>query len=169
MSESAAKPRAPCIYIDADACPQAIRTIIIKTAERTGLRAIFVANHAIGVRSGGLIEQVQVGHGFDVADDWIVDQCQAFDVLITSDIPLASDAMKKGAMALNHRGEIYSADTIAQKLSMRDFMDTMRSSLTKEGQVMSGSQNSFGARDKQLFAASLDKLVVKAQRLAPKS
>ena len=72
-------PRAPCIYIDADACPQAIRSIIIKTAERTGLRAVFVANHAIGVRSGGLIEQVQVGHGFDVADNWIVDQCRALD------------------------------------------------------------------------------------------
>ena len=116
------------IWVDADACPVAIREILFRAAVRTGVKLTLVANQPIRVPVSPLIEQLVVSPGFDVADNEIVKRAGSGDLVITADIPLAAEVMGNGAHALNPRGELYSTDTIRQRLNMRDFMDTMRAS-----------------------------------------
>ncbi|MGL4185565.1 MAG: YaiI/YqxD family protein, partial [Thiotrichaceae bacterium] len=116
------------IWVDADACPVVIKDILFRSAERTGLPLTLVANQSLRVPKLSNITSLQVPAGFDVADNEIVKRIQAGDLVITADIPLAAEVLAKGANALNPRGELYSPNTIKAKLSMRDFMDTLRSS-----------------------------------------
>jgi len=152
---------ASCIRVDADACPLALRQILNKAARRTGVSLIYVANHAIPVPADANITSVQVASGFDVADDRIAADVQPGDLVVTGDIPLAAEVMAKGAEAVSPRGIAYEADTIAQRLGVRDFMDTMRSSAVKSqsGHVsgMGGGPPPFGPREKQAFANVLDR------------
>ncbi|MGP5407185.1 YaiI/YqxD family protein [Psychrobacter celer] len=146
------------IWVDADSVPSIAKDLIIKTAERTQTAAIFVANQPIKLRRSPLLTMTVVPSGFDKADDYIVEQIQAGDLAITSDIPLANDILDKGALVLTTRGIIYNKENIKQKLNMRDFMDTMRGAGVLEPQEMSG-QKPYGERDKKAFADGLNKLV----------
>lgn len=144
------------IWVDADACPAVIKEILFRAAERTKIMVVLVANQAIPRPDSNYIQSVQVARGFDVADNEIVKRSQAGDLVITSDIPLAADVLNKGCFALNPRGEQYSPDTIAAKLTMRDFLDTFRASGTHTGGPPPLNQS-----DRQAFANKLDSLITK--------
>ena len=144
------------IWVDADACPAVIKEILFRAAERTKIMVVLVANQAIPRPDSNYIQSVQVARGFDVADNEIVKISQAGDLVITSDIPLAADVLNKGCFALNPRGEQYSPDTIAAKLTMRDFLDTFRASGTHTGGPTPLNQS-----DRQAFANKLDSLITK--------
>jgi uncharacterized protein YaiI (UPF0178 family) len=144
------------IWVDADACPGVIRDILYRAAERTGVPLTMVANQPIQVPKARHITAIRVSAGFDVADNEIVRQVAAGDLVITGDIPLAAEVMEKGADALNPRGELYTASTIRSKLNMRDFMDTLRSS-----GVQSGGPPPLGQRERQDFANHLDRLLAR--------
>jgi uncharacterized protein YaiI (UPF0178 family) len=144
------------IWVDADACPVAIKEILFRAAMRTRVRLTLVANHAIRVPKSPFIHAVQVEHGFDVADDEIAKRCQAGDLVITSDIPLAAQILDKGGYALSPRGEAFSANDIQARLTMRDFLDTMRASGVVTGGPAALSQN-----DRKQFAGQLDSLLAR--------
>ena len=147
------------IWVDADACPAVIKDILFKAASRTKLPLSLVANHSMSVPPDKHITLTQVPSGFDAADDFIVEKCEAGDLVITNDIPLAADVLGKNALALNNRGEEYDKSSIKQILGMRDFMDTMRSS----GEH-TGGPKAFSQRDKQNFANALDRLLTQGLR-----
>ena len=140
------------IWVDADACPKVIKDILFRAAERTGVTVTLVANQPLSVPRIPSLRVLQVSSGFDVADNEIVKHLTAGDLVITADIPLAAEAIAKGADALNPRGERYSPDTIRGVLTMRDFMDTMRSS----GNV-GGGPPPLTQADRNAFASHLDK------------
>ena len=140
------------IWVDADACPNVIKEILFRAAERTGVAVTLVANQPLRLPRIPSLRAVQVPQGFDVADGEIVRQIAAGDLVITADIPLAAEAIAKGADALNPRGERYSADTIRGVLNLRDFMDTMRSS----GNV-GGGPPPLTQADRNAFASHLDR------------
>ena len=140
------------IWVDADACPRPVKEILFKAAERTGIELTLVANHAMAVPRVPNVRLVQVQGGFDVADQEIARRVAPGDLVVTADIPLAADVIARGAQALNPRGEMYSADTIRALLTMRDFMDTMRSS-----GVVTGGPPALSQADRQAFAGQLDR------------
>lgn len=145
------------IWVDADACPVVIREILFRAAQRTGLSMTLIANHPLKIPPSPLIQFMQVSHGFDVADNEIVDRVTAGDLVISADIPLAADIIAKGAWCLSPRGELFDKSNIAARLSMRDFMDTLRSS-----GVDTGGHKSFSHKDRLNFANQLDKLLQSA-------
>jgi|TARA_B100001057_G_scaffold69154_3_gene62935 hypothetical protein len=136
-----------------------IKDILFKAARRTKLPLSLVANHSMSVPPDKHITLTQVPSGFDAADDYIVEKCEAGDLVITNDIPLAADVLSKNALALNNRGEEYDKSSIKQILGMRDFMETMRSS----GEH-TGGPKAFSQRDKQNFANALDRLLTQGLR-----
>lgn len=140
------------IWVDADACPLVIKEILFKAAMRTKMSLTLVANHAMRVPQSPHIHFRQVEAGFDVADNWIVQKCHAGDLVITADIPLASEVIAKQALALNPRGELYTTSNIQQRLNMRDFMETLRSS-----GIQTGGPDALNQRDRQAFANQLDR------------
>ena len=140
------------IWVDADACPRPVKEILFKAAERTGIELTLVANHAMAVPRLPNVRLLQVQGGFDVADQEIARRVAPGDLVVTADIPLAADVIARGAQALNPRGEMYSADTIRALLTMRDFMDTMRSS-----GVVTGGPPALSQADRQAFAGQLDR------------
>lgn len=147
------------IWVDADACPVVIKEILFRAAERAKINVVFVANHAISHPESDFIRSMQVAQGFDVADNYIVQNVNSGDLVITSDIPLASDVLDKDAHALNPRGERYSPDSIKAILTMRNFMDTLRGSGTH-----TGGQQPYSQSDRQTFANQLDRLIMKSKR-----
>jgi uncharacterized protein YaiI (UPF0178 family) len=144
------------IWVDADACPRVIRDILFRAAGRVEIPLTLVANHALPVPPSPLINAVQVEQGFDVADNFIVQQVHENDLVITSDIPLAAEVIDKGALVITSRGERYTRNNIRQRLNMRDFMETMRSSME-----IGGGPPALGPRDKQAFANALDSYLAK--------
>jgi len=144
------------IWVDADACPVAIKEILYRAAERTRLSLILVANQWLKVPPSPYIRAVQVPRGFDVADNHIADNVQPGDLVITADIPLAAAVVARRAHALNPRGERYSQENIQQLLDMRNFMDTLRSS-----GVETGGPASFSQADRQAFAKQLEQILAK--------
>ncbi|PID43854.1 MAG: hypothetical protein CSB48_03445 [Proteobacteria bacterium] len=142
------------IWVDADACPVVIKEILYRAANRTSTLTTFVANQALRLPPSPYLKSLQVAAGFDIADNKIVQLCEKNDLIITADIPLASEVIDKGAMALNPRGELYTRENIRGRLNMRDFMDTMRAS----GVETSGPPPITQA-DRQKFANSLDKFL----------
>lgn len=143
------------IWVDADACPGVIKDILFRAAKRTGVELTLVANHAMRIPPGKNIRLLQVPGGFDVADHEIVRRAEKGDLVITADIPLASEIIDNGAMALNPRGERYTTENIRALLNMRDFMDTMRGSGVDTG----GGPPPLGQRDRQAFANALDTIL----------
>lgn len=144
------------IWVDADACPKVIKEILFRAARRTGVQLTLVANHALSVPADKNITALQVSSGFDVADNEIVQRCEKDDLVITADIPLAAEIIDKAGHALNPRGELYDKDTIRQRLTMRDFMETMRAS-----GIQTGGPAAISQTDRQAFANQLDKMLVK--------
>lgn len=144
------------IWVDADACPKAIKEILYRAADRVSVQVILVANQPLQVPRSRHIRTIQVPGGFDVADNHIVQQLEEGDLVITADIPLAAEVISKGGLALNPRGELYTKENIRERLNMRDFMDTLRSS-----GVDTGGPASFSQTDRQAFANSLDRLLAR--------
>jgi uncharacterized protein YaiI (UPF0178 family) len=144
------------IWVDGDACPNVVKDILFRAAERRQITLTVVANQLIRTPASKFIASVQVAGGFDVADNYIVKHLQENDLVITADIPLAAEVIAKHAHAINPRGELYTKENIRERLAMRDFMEEMRSA----GQV-SGGPAAFGIRDKQDFANALDRLLAK--------
>lgn len=144
-------PGATRVWVDADACPNVIKDILFRAAERAQVETILVANQWIRTPPSRFVRSMQVAGGLDAADSAIVDRIGRGDLVVTADIPLASLAIAKGALALNPRGELYTADTIAQRLSMRNFMDELRGA-----GIATGGPPALHARDRQAFANALD-------------
>ncbi len=144
------------IWVDADACPVVIKEILFKAAERTGVQLTLVANRPVRIPPLGCINFVQVASGLDVADNEIVKRLGVGDLVITADIPLAANVIEKGGSALNPRGEMYSPDSIKSRLSMRDFMDTLRAS-----GIDTGGPPVLNKGDRQNFANQLDKYLTR--------
>lgn len=144
------------IWVDADACPVVIKDILYRAAERTGVQLTLVANQPVRIPPSHCIKFIQVASGFDVADNEIVKRLSVGDLVITSDIPLAAEVIEKGAYALNPRGELYTANNIRARLTMRDFMDTLRASGIHTDGPPAMSQS-----DRKSFANNLDKLLTK--------
>jgi uncharacterized protein len=141
------------IWIDADACPNPIKEILYRVANRKAINTILIANQRLTIPLSPYIQSLQVGKGFDAADNKIIELVKKNDLVITSDIPLASDALNKGALVLTPRGEQYTLDTIKERLTIRDFMETMRAS-----GVQSKGPSPFSIKDRENFANQLDKL-----------
>lgn len=147
------------IWVDADACPVVIKEILYKAAERTKLQVLLVANRKIKIPKSKYVGLRIVPSGLDVADDEIVKNVEAGDLVITSDIPLAAKIVEKGALGINPRGDVYTAENIGERLSARDFMDILRSS-----GVETGGPSAMSKKDRQLFANSLDQTINKCRR-----
>ncbi len=142
------------IWIDADACPNIVKDILFRAANRTRTIMILVANQPIRIPPSPFITQIQVSAGFDVADNYIVDNMDAGDLVITADIPLADAAVEKNGSALNPRGELYQANNIKMRLAMRNLSDSLRSN-----GVMTGGPAKLGKKEIQAFANSLDRFL----------
>jgi len=150
------------IWVDADACPAVIKEILYRAAERLRVSLTLVANQALRTPPSSFIKTIQVGAGFDVADNLIVQQLLPGDLVITADIPLAAEAIAKGGHALNPRGEFYTPDTIKERLTMRNFMDELRGS-----GVQTGGPPTLSQRDRQDFANRLDQFLSQQSQQLP--
>lgn len=144
------------IWVDADACPVVIKEIIFRAAERLQISTTLVANQMLRTPPSRFIRAIQVPSGFDVADAHIVEQLAAGDLVITADIPLASQVIERGAYALNPRGELYTTANIQEILTMRNFMDELRGA-----GVETGGPAAFSLADRQSFANQLDRFLAK--------
>jgi uncharacterized protein YaiI (UPF0178 family) len=142
------------IWVDADACPVVIKEVLFRAANRAQIHTTLVANHAMRTPNSKWIHFQHVESGFDVADNKIVQQIEAGDLLISSDIPLASEAINKGAQVLSPRGELYTQTNIKARLNMRNFMEELRNSGVETGGPKAMSQG-----DRQTFANHLDRLI----------
>ncbi len=147
------------IWVDADACPVVNKDILCRAAERTEVLTTFVANQFIRIPPSRQLKFIQVAKGFDVADNEIVLRVEEGDLVITGDIPLAAEVIEKGAVALNHRGELYTTQNIKETLNMRDFMDTLRSS-----GLETGGPSAMNQADRQAFANQLDKFLSRRKK-----
>ncbi|PZO34134.1 MAG: YaiI/YqxD family protein [Leptolyngbya sp.] len=146
------------IWVDADACPNVIKEILFRAAKRVEIKTTLVANQELQIPGSPYIDSVLVRSGLDVADSYIVQHLQPQDLVITADIPLAAEAIEKGAYALNPRGEFYDAGNIRERLSMRNFLTELRS-----GGVETGGPPPFSQRDTAAFANQLDRFLRKLQ------
>ncbi len=150
------------IWVDADACPNVIKDILFRAAEREQVEVTLVANQWIRTPTSRFIRSIQVPGGFDVADDEIVRRVAPGDLVVTQDIPLAAFAIEKGALALHPRGEMFTRDTIAARLSMRNFMEELRGA-----GVDTGGPAAMHPRDRQAFANELDKWLARRRTDRP--
>lgn len=150
------------IWVDADALPVAMREILFKAALRTGVPLTLVANQQIQTPAARHIRSIQVAQGYDVADNEIVRRCQPGDLVVTSDIPLAAEIIEQQGEVVTPRGEALTPENIRQKLNMRDFMESMRSS-----GLQSGGPPPLDARDRQNFAKHLDRWLARQQDNTP--
>ncbi len=144
------------IWIDADACPKAVKEFVYKFSARLKIPVCLVANSYMNIPMHPLISFVKVESGSDVADMYIVDNLKSDDLVITADIPLASEVIKKGALAINPRGELYDEDNISERLSMRDFMKDLRDS-----GLVTGGPDAFGPKDEINFTNALNRILTK--------
>lgn len=144
------------IWIDADACPIGAKEILFRAAQRTATQLILVANSSLTIPQSRMISTVRVEKGFDSADNYIVQHLEPHDLVITADIPLAAEVVAKQGLALNPRGEFYTANDIKQRLSMRDMREQLRA-----GGVNVGGPKIYGIKEKAAFARVLDKILAK--------
>lgn len=145
------------IWVDADACPNVVKDILFRAAQRVQVLTILVANQLIRTPPSRYISKVQVRAGFDEADKYIAETVEPGDLVITADIPLASQVIDKGGYALNPRGELYTRDNIRQRLGLRNFMEELRGSGVNTGGPPSLSQS-----DRQAFANELDRFLTRS-------
>ncbi len=148
------------IWVDADACPTVIKEILFRAAQRWQHPLTLVANQMLRTPPSPLLRAVQVPRGFDVADDYIVRHLVSGDLVITGDIPLAAEALEKAALVLSPRGERYLADTIRERLALRDMMEELRAT-----GVDTGGPSALSQADRRTFASALDRLMLDAARL----
>lgn len=148
------------IWVDADACPNAVKDVIFRAAERRQVITTLVANQYIRTPPSKVIRSIQVEQGFDVADNAIVEYLSSGDLVVTADIPLAAEVVAQGAVALNPRGTLYTQENVRDHLQRRDMMEELRSIGT-----VSGGPKILEKQDVQRFANALDRYLtmVKAQ------
>lgn len=146
------------IWVDADACPVAIREILFRAAMRTETKVTLIANQLINTPRSRFIVSIQVPKGFDVADNEIVRRSRKGDLVVTNDIPLADEVVSKGCLALSPRGELFTPENIRARLNVRDFMETMRSS-----GIQTAGPAALNSNDKREFGNQLDKWLVKTR------
>lgn len=149
---SAADATGPQIWVDGDACPGAVKDILFRAAERAHVQVTLVANSWLRCPPSRYIRAIQVQGGLDVADSEIVERLRPGDLVVTQDIPLAARVIEKGGLAVSPRGERYTPDNMAERLSMRNFMEDLRGA-----GVQTGGPAAFHARDRQSFANQLDR------------
>jgi uncharacterized protein len=147
------------VWVDADACPQVIKEILFRAADRAQVVTTLVANATLRVPASSFIKSVRVRKGFDVADHWIVQQLQAGDLVVTADIPLAAEAIARGAHALDPRGELYSEDNVRDRLAIRNLMQDLRAT----GEILGGPAP-FGQADRHRFANQLDRFLTQKRQ-----
>lgn len=140
------------IWVDADACPVVIKETLFRAAIREEIKLTLVANQALSAPNSPYINSLQVAAVFDAADDEIVRRLSAGDLVVTSDIPLAAEALEKQAVVISPRGEQFSADSIKARVTMRDFMETMRAS-----GIQSSGPGKLSQTERQQFANQLDR------------
>jgi uncharacterized protein YaiI (UPF0178 family) len=146
------------IWVDADAAPRDVKEIIYRFAKRLDLEAILVANQRLGLPlDNPRVSAVRVEGGPDVADRYIAEHAEKGDLAVTADIPLAAILVEKEVLVLDPRGELFTAENVRERLSVRDFMDSLRGT-----GIETGGPRSFGAREKQAFAAALDRVLTAA-------
>lgn len=149
-------PRQPRIWVDADSCPKVIKELLFKAAARRKVTVLLVANQPLATPQVSYVRAIQVGAGFDVADNYIAEQVTAGDLVVTADIPLAAQIIEKAALVITPRGERLSAGNIRQRLGLRNFLSEMR-----DAGVQTGGPASFSQQDKQAFANQLDQWLTK--------
>ncbi|WP_245578323.1 YaiI/YqxD family protein [Desulfomicrobium escambiense] len=142
------------IWVDADACPRVVKDILYRAADKRGVSLVLVANSRFAVPKSERIEFLQVGSGFDKADEAIIHLAGDGDLVVTTDIPLAAGVIEKGGTGLSPRGEVFTAENIRGRLTMRDFMDELRGS-----GVMTGGPSALRPKDRQEFSNQLDRLL----------
>jgi uncharacterized protein YaiI (UPF0178 family) len=145
------------IWVDADACPKVIKETLFRAALRVQFPLVLVANQPLQHPRSPHIRAVQVSAGFDVADNYIVQQMAPGDLVITADIPLAAEVIDKGGRALNPRGELYSEENIRQRLSLRNFMDEMR-----DAGIATGGSPPISQKERRDFANQLDRFLAQS-------
>lgn len=149
------------LWIDADATPRDVKDIVVRAADRLKIETVFVANQRIDLALGSpTITAVRVQGGPDVADRYIAEHAASGDVAVTQDIPLAAILVAAGVTTIGPRGEQFTEDNIGERLSVRDFMEGLRASGTE-----TGGPSSFGPKDKQTFASTLDRVLTRALRV----
>jgi uncharacterized protein YaiI (UPF0178 family) len=144
------------IWVDADGCPKAVKDILFKAAKRVQTPMVFVANRAIKIPPSPWLEQIIVPKGFDVADGEIVERVEPFDLVITSDIPLADEVVAIGGTVINFRGDLLTEENIRERRSLRDFFQELRDSGTQ-----TGGPKAFGETEKRAFAATFDREITR--------
>lgn len=144
------------IWVDADACPLAIKEILYRAAARAQVPMTLVANRLLGVPRSPWIRAIQVARGFDVADNEIARRLAPGDLVVTADIPLAADVVGKGGHAINPRGELYTPENIRERLATRDFMEKLR-----ETGIQTGGPAPLDNTDRKRFADQLDRLLTR--------
>ena len=148
------------LWIDADAAPRDVKEIVFRAANRLELEAVLVANQRLYVPPGNpFVSAVRVEGGPDVADRHIVEHASPGDLAITADIPLAAALVEKGVKVIDPRGEEFTAENVGERLSIRNFMDELRST-----GVETGGPSAYGERDKRTFAAALDRVLTRSLR-----
>ena len=146
------------LWVDADATPRPVREIIFRASQRLELETVLVANHRIGIPANSEhIRFVLVEHGLDVADHHLVSNAMAGDVAVTADIPLAAEVVENGVHVISPRGEVFDKENVRERLSIRDFMDSLRGT-----GIETGGPRPFGSRERQTFGAALDRTLTKA-------
>lgn len=142
------------IWIDADACPKAVKETVFKASFKRQIPVILVANSYMAVPQSPIIRSIQVDQGADVADFYIVENLNENDLVVTADIPLAALVVEKGATGINPRGELYDEENVQERLSVRNFMQDLRDS-----GIDSGGPAPFGVKDKEKFANTFSKIL----------
>lgn len=144
------------IWIDADACPKMIKEFVYKVSARLKVPVVLVANSGMHVPKSNLVSLIVVGKNIDEADHYILDQCAVGDLVVTADIPLASDLVDKGVVTINPRGNVYTPDNVKEALATRNLMYDLR----EEG-TATGGPPPLGPRDKEKFANAIDREITK--------
>ena len=148
------------IWVDADACPAVIRDILFRAADRTGVRMTLVANKPLRLPVAVNLRFLQVPQGFDAADKRIMELMERDDLVVTADVPFAAAAIERGGVALNPRGELYTKENVRERLSVRNFLDELRS-----GGVNTGGPPALSQRERQVFANQLDTWLAKRAKI----
>jgi uncharacterized protein YaiI (UPF0178 family) len=159
VSDAGTAAPAPQVWVDADACPAVVKDILFRAADRAKVAVTLVANQWLRTPPSPWIRSMQVAGGFDVADTAIVERVAPGDLVVTQDIPLAARVLDKGGIAVNPRGDLYTPDNMAERLSMRDFMEELRGA-----GIQTGGPAAFHARDRQAFANQLDRWLAQRAR-----
>jgi hypothetical protein len=148
------------IWIDADACPRVVKEILFRASARLQVPVCLVANRSLAKHGGPLVETVVVADGFDVADDYIADNAAPADLVVTADVPLAARIVARGGVALDPRGELYTEESIGDRLAMRDLLSDLRDS----GMLQGGGPAPFNLSDRNRFASALDRILTRMVR-----